>query len=155
METPALDHFLTYFHQDFYLDHGGMWQTVDAFGRDEPTLLEQLPREIEARLAEAPTEGELRNYVRAMGCEYRLQPEDGDYRTWLTAIAQRVEVRGPLAYISAARAISSRGMPVIFSATSSVYGRTESRTFSKSMVRPAMNSRFSRPRARMWFSMPL
>ncbi len=89
METPALDSLLGYFHQDFFHDHGGMWETVDAFVRDDPHLVDQLPGEVEARLS-ATTDDELRAYVEQTGCEYRLQPADGNYRQWLTAMAHRV-----------------------------------------------------------------
>ena len=41
---------------------------------------------------------------------------------WVSPIAQSVEVRGPRAYISAARRIDSPGMPVIFSPTSQRVG---------------------------------
>jgi hypothetical protein len=92
MNTPALDYLLgAYFHQDFYQDHGGLWETVDAFVRDDPHQADPLPGEVEARLTVDPTEDELRDYVRSTGCEYRLQPEDGTYRDWLRAIARRVE----------------------------------------------------------------
>jgi hypothetical protein len=67
-----------------------MWETVDAFVRDDPHLVQQLPGEVETRLAATPSDDALRDYVQGTGCEYRLQPEDGTYREWLTRIARRV-----------------------------------------------------------------
>ena len=50
----------------------------------------------------------------------RLVTMSVPWACWVSPMAQRVEVLGPLAYHSAACAIFAFGMPVIFSATSRV-----------------------------------
>jgi hypothetical protein len=92
MSTPTLDYLLsTYFHQDFRLENGGVWETVDAFLRENPHHREQLPREIDEVLLTCPTEEEVAAYVAGTGCAYWAAPAAGGYRGWLTEMAQRVE----------------------------------------------------------------
>ena len=78
-----------YFHQDFYVSYGGVWETVDAFIQDVPEGAADLPQEIVQVLGTHRTEADLQAYLVKLGCEYRPQPGDGGYRGWLTEIARR------------------------------------------------------------------
>lgn len=91
MKTPRLKEMMgAYFHEDFFEVHGGVWETVDAYVTDDPIDASKLPNEIDWTLEQYPDEQDLRKYVRGLGCSYRVQPEDGGYRGWLTEIARRV-----------------------------------------------------------------
>ena len=47
MRTPALKRLLSaYFHQDFHLMDGGVWERVDAFISEDPEDAHALPTEI-------------------------------------------------------------------------------------------------------------
>ena len=91
MSTPGLDYLLgTYFHQDFRVENGGVWETVEAFIRDDPHYVEQLPGEIDEILRTKATEEEVAAYVDSTGCEYWADPAAGGYRAWLVEMARRV-----------------------------------------------------------------
>jgi hypothetical protein len=49
-----------------------------------------VPDEVADVLTRYRTEGAIEALLDHLGCEYRLQPEDGGYRGWLTEIARRV-----------------------------------------------------------------
>jgi len=81
----------SYFHQDFFLVHGGVWEAVQAFIDDDPDDARLLPGEIATVLTHFPDEASLERYLDDLGCAYRAQAQDGGYRGWLTEIARRVE----------------------------------------------------------------
>jgi hypothetical protein len=90
MQTPALDYLLgAYFHQDFFDEHGGVWETVDAFIANDPHRAEQVSVEIDQLLAES-TEEEIVKHVDGAGSAYAADWDGGTYRGWLTGIADRV-----------------------------------------------------------------
>ncbi len=91
MKTPALRHLMgAYFHQDFFVSYGGVWETLEQFTRDAPEEAELLPREIGLVLDTHATEAEVEAFLNELGCEYLVQPDDGGYRGWLTEIARRI-----------------------------------------------------------------
>ena len=56
-----------------------------------PINASKLPNEIDWTLEHYPDEQDLPQVCASgLGCSYRLQPEDGGYRGWLTEIARRV-----------------------------------------------------------------
>ena len=84
-----------YFHQDFYVVHGGVWETVQAFVADDPEGALHLPTEIRSTLERYPDEQSCESLLDELGCEYSPQPGDGGYRGWLSEIARVVEAPTP------------------------------------------------------------
>jgi hypothetical protein len=90
MTTTPLEYLLgSYFHQDLHEVYGDEWGALDQFIVNDPHRLAGLPEEIDGLLASKVSEGELREYVTAVGAEFRPGGEGG-YRGWLTEIARRV-----------------------------------------------------------------
>lgn len=88
-QTPALEYLLgTYFHQDFRLEHGGVWETVDAFISENPEDAAVLPGEIERVLSTVP-ESDLRGLFDDFGSEFAPQADVGGYHGFLVRLAQR------------------------------------------------------------------
>jgi hypothetical protein len=89
-ETPALEYLLgTYFHQDFELENGGVWETVDVFILENPEDATALPAEIDSVLR-APAV-DLPGLFKEFGSEFAPQAEDGGHRGFLVQLAQRLE----------------------------------------------------------------
>jgi hypothetical protein len=88
---PALEYLLgTYFHQDFDLVDGGVWETVDAFVSEDPEDAQLLPSEIGNLLLTQPTEDDLKALFERFGSDFVPLPERGGYRGFLTQLAGRV-----------------------------------------------------------------
>lgn len=81
-----------YLHQDFD-SIGTVDDNVDRFVDDEPELASSLPGEIAALLDDEPSEDAIATLLDSMGCELQPGPDDGSYRDWLSAMANRVEAR--------------------------------------------------------------
>ena len=81
-----------YFHQDFREVHGGMWQTVDAFVRDDPSDAGRVIVEVPELLSRLTTDAEVDTYLDSLGW-YRFETHEGGSREWLREIAQRVQAR--------------------------------------------------------------
>ena len=93
MQTPALEYLLgTYFHQDFDLVDGGVWETVDAFLREDPEDARLLPSEIDSVLMTLPSEDDLKSLFEQFGSDFVPHPGRGGYRGFLTQLARRVAV---------------------------------------------------------------
>ncbi len=93
MRTPGLEYLLgTYFHQDFDLVDGGVWETVDAFLREAPEDAQFLPSEIDTVLRTLPSEDDLKALFERFGSDFVPLPERGGYRGFLTQLARRVSV---------------------------------------------------------------
>lgn len=81
-----------YLHEDFaYLD-GSAWGAVESFTRNQPEEAPQLHGEITDLLSLCQSESELERAVARLGLNY-LPSADGwtSYRTWLLAVADRVD----------------------------------------------------------------
>ena len=95
MDYPALDQLMgSYLHQDFDLFGPTPWAAVDAFVRDEPDLGARLPGEIRELLEATPSETDVQAELEDMGCQIAVPADEGGYRAWLQAIADRA-ARGP------------------------------------------------------------
>ena len=88
-DMPALEQLIgAYLNQDLWDFYPDVMVAVDDFTRDAPGLAVGLPAEIEAALADQPTEPELAELLRGLGVGFL--PDEHGYRTWLTQIADRV-----------------------------------------------------------------
>ena len=91
-KTPALAYLLgTYFHQDFRLVHGGVWETVDAFLLENPEDAGALPAEIQSVLRSRAED--LPALFEEFGSEFAPTANDGGHRGFLVELARRVETR--------------------------------------------------------------
>jgi hypothetical protein len=80
-----------YFHQDFREVHGGVWETVDAFVRDNPRNASRVIEEVPELLKSLPTDEQVDYWLDSLGCEYRFENHEGGSRQWLREIASRVQ----------------------------------------------------------------
>jgi hypothetical protein len=93
MHTPALEYLLgTYFNQDFDLVDGGVWETVEAFLREDPEDARLLPSEVDKVLRTQPSEGDLKALFEQFGSDFAPLEERGGYRGFLTQLARRISV---------------------------------------------------------------
>ena len=88
-QSPALEYLLgTYFHQDFRLEHGGVWQTVEAFLAENPDDATALPGEIDAVLGALP-DADLPRLFAEFGSDFAPTAEIGGHRGFLVELARR------------------------------------------------------------------
>ena len=94
MDELALESlFKAYFHQDFYEVYGGVWETVDAFVRDDPIDARRILDEVPHVLDRHPSDEDVRRYLTSVGCSYRSELHDGGSREWLREISRHVQAR--------------------------------------------------------------
>jgi hypothetical protein len=81
-----------YLHEDFADVDGSAWGAVDSFARDEPEDALLLHGEIAYLLNRCQSEPEVESALADLGICY-LPTGDGwpDHRTWLLAVAGRVD----------------------------------------------------------------
>ena len=92
-QLNALHHLVgAYLHEDFVDVDGSAWGAIDSFAREEPEYAPRLSREIAGLLATRTSESELQSALDDLGICY-LPTGDGwpDHRTWLLAVADRVD----------------------------------------------------------------
>lgn len=92
MDTPALAQLAgAYFHQDWVDEFDDEPdRAIDAFVVGTPDLAPQLPQEIDRVLEAMPDEMDVHTHLRSLGSHFTPATEDGDYRTWLRHVADRV-----------------------------------------------------------------
>jgi len=96
-EGPALNQLMgAYLHQDYDLFGDTPIDAVRTFLRDEPNMAQPLVGEIEFVLRSTPSESEVEELLRELGCQIRVEPELG-YRGLLARIAEiaRRPLSGP------------------------------------------------------------
>jgi len=81
-----------YLHEDFADLYGSAWGAVDTYARNEPEYAPELRRDITQLLSSCKTEAALEGALTRLDLGY-LPTGDGwaDHRTWLLAVADRVE----------------------------------------------------------------
>jgi hypothetical protein len=81
-----------YLHEDWADDYPDLWHAVDDFTDGEPQAARHLRADVEQVLSQCQSEQELQHALRQHGIVY-YPPGDGwdSYRTWLLAVAARVE----------------------------------------------------------------
>jgi hypothetical protein len=81
-----------YLHEDFADLHGSAWGAVDEFARDEHDYAPQLRRQITDLISASASDTDLERALVGLGLNY-LPTADGwgSHRTWLLAVADRVE----------------------------------------------------------------
>jgi hypothetical protein len=91
-QLPALELLLVaYLHEDWADDYPDIWHAVDDFSEGEPRAA-HIRADVNQILTECQSEKEIQQTLRALGISY-YPPGDGweSYRSWLLAVAARVE----------------------------------------------------------------
>ncbi len=92
-QLPALEQlFGGYLHEDWADDYADVWQAVDDFVRSQPSYAPAVRGEVEQVLTECKSEATLEECLDGLGLVY-YPPGLGwsSYRTWLIAVADRVD----------------------------------------------------------------
>lgn len=81
-----------YLYEDWYIDYGDPWLAVEAFVQEEPDYAPSLRADIDRAVAEAASDQELERRLDRLGLGYAATNAGwSSYRTWLLAVADRVE----------------------------------------------------------------
>lgn len=92
LEKNSLEYLMAaYYNEDYFVEYGGIWETLDAFLEDEPGEAPAIPGLIGDVLASYRSDGDLDRYLDDAGCDYDTHLYPGGPRAWLTDISERVE----------------------------------------------------------------
>lgn len=92
LDKNSLEYLMSlHYNQDFVIEYGGLWESLNAFFEEDPDRAPAVPGLIAQALTRFETDEDLDRYIKEIGCDYNTALYPGGVRAWLTEISRRIE----------------------------------------------------------------